>query len=72
MLDNEKNQKLLELTNRAVCINEELLEEEKRFIEALSQRREVSILKEISKKISLLMRKEVLYNGAAISLLQKY
>jgi len=70
MLDPEKNQKLLDLTTRAVSINEELLKEEKRFIDAVSQNVDLNVLKEMHWKINLLMRKEVLFNGAAQRMLQ--
>ena len=70
MLDPEKNQKLLDLTTRAVSINEELLKEEKRFIDAVSQNVDLNVLKEMHWKINLLMRKEVLFNGAAYRVLQ--
>jgi hypothetical protein len=69
MLDPEKNQKLVELTTRAVSISEELLKEEKQFIDALSRNVDLNILEETSRKISLLLRKEILYNGAARCLL---
>jgi hypothetical protein len=71
MLDPEKNQKLVELTTRAVSINEELLKEEKRFIDAVSRNVELNVLKEMHGKINLLMRKEVLYNGAAATILRQ-
>jgi hypothetical protein len=71
MLDPEKNQKLLDLTTRAVSINEELLKAEKRFIDAVSRNVELNVLKEMHRKINLLMRKEVLYNGAAESILRR-
>jgi hypothetical protein len=71
MLDPEKNQKLLDLTTRAVSINEELLKAEKRFIDAVSRNVELNVLKEMHRKINLLMRKEVLYNGAAESILRQ-
>ncbi|MCW3109095.1 MAG: hypothetical protein JWQ09_3601 [Segetibacter sp.] len=71
MLDEQKLNKLKELTKRAVSINEELLDEEKKFIDALSDYSDVTCLKDSSNKINLLMRKEVLYNQAARMLLNK-
>jgi hypothetical protein len=63
--------KLLELTKRAISINKDLLAEEEKFVEALSEHRDIKDLKEKSDKISLLIRKEVLYHQVATKVLEK-
>ncbi len=63
--------KLLELTKRAISVNKDLLAEEEKFAEALSEHRDIEDLKEKSKRISLLIRKEVLYQQVTAKILEK-
>jgi hypothetical protein len=63
--------KLLELTKRAISVNKDLLAEEEKFAEALSEHRDIKDLKEKSDKISLLIRKEVLYQQVTTKVLEK-
>lgn len=69
MLDDQKLNKIKELTKRAVSINLQLLEEEKRFIDALSPYSDTNSLNECSDQLRLLIRKEVLYIQAVQNLL---
>lgn len=71
MLDEQKLDKLRELTKRAVSINTALLDEERKFIDSLSLRSDITRLRDSNNKIMLLMRKEVLFNQAAQKLLHK-
>jgi hypothetical protein len=71
MLDSIKKNKLIELTSKAVSINEQILEEEKNFIDAVEQHLEMRFLTRISDKINNLLRKEVLFVGATNSLLKR-
>jgi hypothetical protein len=71
MLEDQKINKLLELTRRAISINHILLDEERKFIEAVCEHKEIDFLKASSDTINLLMRKEVLYNQAVQKILQK-
>ena len=57
MLDYDKSKKLVELTSKAISINEQLLLEEKKFVEAVSQRKDERFLRRISNKIKSLIRK---------------
>ena len=63
--------KLLELTKRAISVNKDLLAEEERFAEALSEHQNIEDLREKSNKISLLIRKEVLYLQVVARVLEK-
>jgi DNA-binding MarR family transcriptional regulator len=69
MQENERN-KLVELTKKAVTINEELLANEKKFIEEVSSGGKDSSLEELNEKLNELCSKELLYLAATKSLLQ--
>ncbi len=69
MQENERL-KLIELTERAVKINEKLLLDEKNFIEAVSADTDFTSLEKANDALSELSRKEYLYLSAAKSLLQ--
>lgn len=57
-------QKLLELSEKALSIEEEILKEEKSYQEALIHGFAVTFLISIREKIRGLYRKESLFNGA--------
>jgi hypothetical protein len=65
---NERN-RLIELTTRAVSVNERLLTEEKRLIAAAASAEDLHTLIELIKKLAALCRTEHLYIDAAKSLL---
>lgn len=71
MIEEQKINKLVDLTQRAISINENLLAEERKFVEALSERKDIDYLKASSDTIHLLMRKESLFNQAAKMVLEK-
>lgn len=57
-------EKLVELSEKALAIEEEIISEEKKYLEALLNDLPLSILKTIRKRIKDLCRKERLFNGA--------
>lgn len=63
--------KLIDLTERAVRVNEKLLSDEKKFIEAVAAGEESGLLQELNQKLNELCRKEYLYLGAAKNVLLK-
>ncbi len=69
MQESERN-KLIELTKRAVSVNEKLLAEEKHFIEAVTDNTNSFLLEELNENLAELCRKEHLYLSATKSLLQ--
>jgi hypothetical protein len=70
MDENEKS-KVIELTERAIVINEKLLADEKNFIKEAPTSSDVDYLKEKNEQLDNLVRKEHMYLGAAKSRLQK-
>lgn len=70
MLEEKEISKLIELTKRAISINEKLLEEEKKFVEYLSQHPDISELQSTTDLIATLVRKEVLYSQVAKRLIE--
>lgn len=62
--------RLIELTKRAISINEKLLAKEKYFVEAINSDTNPLLLKELSETLAELSRKELLYLSATKSLLQ--
>jgi hypothetical protein len=71
MLTEQKLEKLIDITIRAISVNESLHAEEMRFVEALSEHHDINYLEALSDTINLLGRKEVLYNQVAQMLLKK-
>jgi hypothetical protein len=71
MIDEQKLNRIKELTRRAASINAKLLKEEKRFIDALAHNSDTAFLSASSNKLHLLLRKEVLYIQAAQNLLRQ-
>jgi hypothetical protein len=69
MQKSERN-KLIELTERALTINEELLADEKKFIKAVSSGEDLSSIKELNEKLNQLCRKEHMYLAATKSLIK--
>lgn len=70
-MEEQKINKLVDLTKRAISINENLLAEEKKFVEALTEPKDIDYLKASSDTILLLIRKESLFNQAAKMVLEK-
>jgi hypothetical protein len=66
-----QNKKLVELASKAVSINEELLKEEREFINAVKEDKEITALERMSERINLLVRKEHLFLGAVQLLIKK-
>ena len=66
-----ENKKLVELTSKAVSINEELLKEEREFIAAANENKEITILEKMSRRINILVRKEHLFLGAVGMFIEK-
>ena len=71
MLYPDKSKKLIELTSKAVSINEKLLKEEKDFMAAVELDQEMWLLEKMSDDINLLIRKEHLFVGAIKMILNK-
>lgn len=69
-MKNYERDKLINLTERAVAINEKLLANEKEFIKALADNKDVTSLKDMNENLNEMCRKEYLYLSAAKSLLQ--
>jgi hypothetical protein len=69
MQETERN-KLIELTSRAVSVNEELLADEKKFIATISTSSDVSTLHAMNEHLNELCSKEHLLLSASRSLLQ--
>jgi len=69
MHKNERS-KLIELTSRAVAVNEELLGDEKKFIAAIDSSSDVLYLLEMNEHLNELCSKEHLLLAASKSLLQ--
>ncbi len=63
--------KLIELTSRAISINESLIDQEKEFVAATADGLAPNILKAMSDNIKLLIRKESLFIGAMHNYLSK-
>jgi hypothetical protein len=70
MHENEKS-KVIELTQKAIVINEKLLTDEKSFVDDASKSFDTKDLKEKNENLKNLARKENLYLDAAQSLLKK-
>ena len=62
--------KLIELTKKAISINEQLLCDEKKFLTAISSQQDTISLQEMNESLNNLCGKEHLYLAAAKSLLQ--
>lgn len=69
MNETERN-KLIELTSKAVSVNEKLLSDEKKFIEAVSANSDHVVLEEMNEQLNELCSKEHLLLAASKSLLQ--
>ena len=67
----QKDKKLVELASKATSVNKELLKQEKEFIKAVNQGKEITLLEKINDNIKLIIRKEQLFLGALQRLLQK-
>jgi hypothetical protein len=67
----DKDKKLVELASKATSVNKELLRQEKEFIKAVNEGKEITMLEKINENIKLLIRKENLFLGALQRLLQK-
>jgi hypothetical protein len=70
MHENEKS-KVIELTEKAIVINEKLLIDEKTFVDDASKSFDIEDLKEKNENLKNLARKENLYLDVAQSLLKK-
>lgn len=70
LMKNYERDKLINLTERAVAINEKLLANEKEFIKALADNKDITSLEDMNENLNEMCRKEYLYLSAAKSLLQ--
>jgi hypothetical protein len=70
-MDENIKSKVIQLTERAIVINEKLLRDEKDFIKEASTSLDVDALKEKNEDLTNLARKENLYLGAVKSKLQE-
>ena len=71
MLRDSNKRKLLELSEKAMCIEKEILQEEEKYQNALILDAAISFLLPIREKIKKLQRKEILYSGAIEMKLRK-
>lgn len=69
MQQNERN-KLIELTEKAIKVNEKLLADERKFLAAIDSSKDPGYLEQENEMLSELCRKEHLYLSATKSLLQ--
>ena len=70
-MDEREKNKLIELTSKAVSINEKLLADQKRFIDAIMSQEDTVALEETNEKLNELCRIEHLFLSATKSLLQR-
>jgi site-specific recombinase XerD len=70
-MNNGERARLVELTSKAVEVNERLLAEEKKFIDAASGSSDVIFLKQMNAKLTSLIRIERLYLQATKVLLRR-
>lgn len=70
-MQNENNvNRLIEISTRAASINQRLIEEENHLKEELLNPEKAENLQKIRDTIRQLLRKEILYSGAALKRLQ--
>jgi hypothetical protein len=70
-MDRNEKSKVIELTERAIVINEKLLADEKNFVKEAAKPSDVDDLIEKNEQLNKLARTETLYLGAAKARLQK-
>jgi hypothetical protein len=69
MNESERN-RMMELVSRAISVNEQLLDHEKRFMDAVSTSADLSSLQELSDHLNELCSKELRFLAASKSLLK--
>jgi hypothetical protein len=70
-MDQRQKDKIIEIVEKAISVNEKLLDEEKAFIRDLFADKDATLLEHTNEILSELSRKESLYLGASKSILKK-